>query len=142
MSMGSSDFFRTETVKATDASDWTIARLLEALDQTVSLPAEGEKTDSGSADAGRRSRNYQVIRNELRRRMQANVENFVLLDLAHFYNVDRETGLIDKEEDMPDKYDSVSMAEASLEVLADGDDDIVFIGVSPEDYLRAWNRIA
>ena len=82
-----------------------------------------------------------IVSNEIRRRMQANVENFTLLEVERYFPLDKETGLFESEEDMPHKYDSVSSAYDNLETLAEVDDDIVFIGISAEDYMRTWNRM-
>lgn len=131
--------FSTEEVKPKMASEWTNAQVLDALNKTVDILAVG--TNSTVQDLSVARKNYQCIANEIRRRMQANVENFVQLELERFYDVDKETGQIENEEDMPHKYDSLSSAYAGLETLADVDDDIVFVGISPEEYMRAWNRM-
>ncbi len=133
--------FSTEEFKPGDASKWTNATLLDALNQIVSFIGESEKVSYSDFDSFIAGRNYRIVTNEIRRRMQANVENFTLLEVEHYYPVNRETGRIEDEEEMPEKYDSVSHAWAGLEILADDDDNIVFTGVSPEDYYRTWNRM-
>ena len=128
--------FGRETVKGTDACRWSNAQVLDALNKTVSLlKAAGANAESAA------EKNYQVITNEIRRRLQANVENLVLLEVERYYNIDRESGQIENEDDMPGKYDSESSACCALETLADGDDDIVFIGIHYADYMKAWNRM-
>ncbi len=134
------DFF-AENVKPGDASLWTNAQVLSALDQIFQLTVEKDKTGMSDFDSCQLGRNYRVVANEIRRRMQANVENFTLLEVERYYPVDKETGQIEDEKDMPDKYESVFSADCGLEVLADGDDDIVFVGISAEDYMRTWNRM-
>ena len=127
--------FGAETVKPTEASRWPNARLLEALDRIVSvLPADPNPESPAQ-------QNYSCVRNELRRRMQANVENFTRLEMEMFTEINEETGLFDREEDIPSEIDSVESADAALDVLADMDDDLVFIGISAEEYMKTWNRL-
>ncbi len=126
----------TETVKGSDASQWSNAQVLDALNKTVSLlKAVGADPESTA------EKNYQVITNEIRRRMQANVENFVLLEYEHETDIDKETGFIREGEYEPSECKDEGEAYAALDLLADVDDDIVFIGIHYEDYLRTWNRM-
>lgn len=126
----------TETVKGSDASKWSNAQVLDALNKTVSL-----LKSAGTCPESTAEKNYQVIANEIRRRMQANVENFVLLEYEHENEIDKETGFIREGEYEPSEYKDIEDAYAALDLLADVDDDIVFVGVHHEDYLRAWNRM-
>ncbi len=125
-----------DTVKGSDASKWSNAQVMDALNQVVRLMAG---TSAGQASAA--EENYRVIANEIRRRMQANVENFVLLEYEHENEIDKETGFIREGEYEPSEYKDEKEAYAALDLLADADDDIVFVGVHHEDYLRAWNRM-
>ena len=129
------DDFSIEIIKPKEASIWSNAWVLEALDRIVSLLSVSADPESPVQV------NYRCIRNELRRRMQANVENFVRLELEFFSDINKETGSFDKEEDIPPEIDSVESADIALDVLADADDDLVFVGISPEEYMKTWNRL-
>lgn len=72
--------------------------------------------------------------------MQANVENFVLLDMERYYPAAQGVRPVEDEKELPSRHDSVESAFADLEILGDVDDDMVFIGIAPEDYMRTWNR--
>ena len=133
--------FSEEEVKPMMAASWTNAQVLSALDQIVRLAAESHTAGFEAFDSSRAGKNYRVVANEIRRRMQANVENFTLLEVERWYPVDKESGQIEDEKYMPEKYKSVSSADNALDILADVDDDIVFSGISPEDYMRTWNRM-
>ena len=133
--------FQTEATKARDASHWTNAQVLTALDRIVHLMTNSGKADFDAAEPLQVVKNYRTVANEIRRRMQANIENFVLLECEHYYPTDSFDSYPVKKNVLPPKHDSVNSAWASLELLADDDDDIVFIGVSPEDYMRTWNRM-
>lgn len=133
--------FSEEEVKPMMAAKWTNAQVLSALDQIVRLAAESHTAGFDAFDSCRAGQNYRVVANEIRRRMQANVENFTLLEVERWYPVDKESGQIEDEKYMPEKYESVSSADNALDILADVDDDIVFFGISPEDYMRTWNRM-
>ena len=126
----------SEAIKGSDASRWSNAQVMDALNQAVHLqikrPADPESV---------LEKNYKVITNEIRRRMQANVENFVLLEYEHENDIEKETGFIHEGDYEPEEYKSNEEAYAALDVLADVDDDIVFIGIHYEDYLRTWNRM-
>ena len=131
------DDFSEEAFTGSDCSSWSNAQVLEALDRIVCM-LSGRRDEPGNELA---EKGYQIVRNELRRRMQANVENFVRLELEMFYPVDEDTGFVEQEEELPGKIDSVESAFVSLDVLADGNDDLVFVGIHPEDYMRTWNRM-
>lgn len=122
------DDFSIEIIKPKEASIWSNAWVLEALDRIVSLLPVSSDPESPAQV------NYRCIRNEIRRRMQANVENFVRMELEFFSDINKETGSFDKEEDIPPEIDSVESADIALDVLADADDDLVFVGISPEEY--------
>ncbi|MBR5960408.1 MAG: hypothetical protein IKZ98_05380 [Clostridia bacterium] len=126
----------TETVKGKDASSWSNAQVMDALNQTVRLLTNRPIDPESVVE-----KNYKVITNEIRRRMQANVENFVLLEYEHENDIEKETGFIHEGDYEPSEYKSNEEAYAALDVLADVDDDIVFIGVHYEDYRRTWNRM-
>ena len=63
------------------------------------------------------------------------------MELEFFSDINKETGSFDKEEDIPPEIDSVESADIALDVLADADDDLVFVGISPEEYMKTWNRL-
>ena len=128
--------FGSETVTGADASHWSNAQVLDALNKTVSLLKA-----AGTGPESTAEKNYLVITNEIRRRMQANVENFVLLEYEREADIDQETGFIREGGYEPPEYKDSISAYAALEVLADMDDDIVFFGIHHEDYLRTWNRM-
>ena len=126
----------TEIVKGKDASLWSNAQVLDALNQVVRL-----MTGKPAGPESIAEKNYQVITNEIRRRMQANVENFVLLQYEHENEIDKETGFIREGEYEPTELKDSEDAYSALDYLADVDNDIVFIGVHYEEYLRTWNRM-
>ena len=42
---------------------------------------------------------------------------------------------------LPEEFKSIEEAYISLDICAELDDDIVFFGITPEDYMHAWNRM-